>query len=372
MLTLGGYAPHLAPEDAVQVVRQALELGGLGQVAFAALVELRRAGAAAGEGGKAARAVLLREADALVAAACKGGRVRMAVMVVEDVQRERVRPSPSSPRRRRQRGQGEGEEPSLAASVGQEAGAAKPPLVSRGTYLSLLRRLQQKGRPRSYWRLAEALLTYKGRPAAAVLAGDAEATGSAMVVCWKAKRWQAVQRLLRALEADGGLPPPPLLGGQEEGEGDGDGDGEDGATLRRMEALFAGLQQLQAEQQGQQQRQAVLTTEHGNMLLHARLRAGRRDAAVALAEGMMASAAAAAADGSPSESSEWLQLPPANALSVCLVLEALGRTGEWGLCLRLLQGAREALPAMDKAGLAMVYKTAIGAFCVWGRLVAGW
>ena len=53
-------------------------------------------------------------------------------------------------------------------------------------------------------------------------------------------------------------------------------------------------------------------------------------------------------------------LPPANALSVCLVLEALGRAGEWEACLRLLQGAKESLPAMDKAGLAMVYKTAIG------------
>jgi hypothetical protein len=111
-----------------------------------------------------------------------------------------------------------------------------------------------------------------------------------------------------------------------------------------MEALFAALQREQQREQGQRQ---VLTTEHGNMLLHARLRAGQRDAAAALVEGMMQSSS--------------LLLPPANALSVCLVLEALGRAGEWGMCLQLLQGAKDRLQAMDKAGLAMVYKTAIGA-----------
>jgi hypothetical protein len=175
LLTLGGYAPHLAPGDAVQVVRQALEIGGLGEVAFAALVELQRM-----EGG---RAVLLREADGLVAAACKGGRVRMAVMVVEEVQKEHVHS-----RRRRRR-----EEEAAAA-----AEAVPKPFISRASYLSLLRRLQQKGRPRSYWQLAESLVTHKGRPAAAVLEGDPEAVGLAMVVCWKGGNWRAVQRLLGA------------------------------------------------------------------------------------------------------------------------------------------------------------------------------
>ncbi len=195
LLTLGGYAPHLAPEDAVQLVRQALEVGGLGQVAFAALVELQRM-----DGG---RAVLLREADGLVAAACKAGRVRMAAMVVEEVQKERVVPPSSSSapgrlgrgRRRREGPQAPAPVEEAEAAEGAEGAAA--PLVSRASYLSFLRRLQQKGRPRSYWQLAEALIGYRGRPGAAVLGGDAEAAGLAMVVCWKAGNWRAVQRLLR-------------------------------------------------------------------------------------------------------------------------------------------------------------------------------
>lgn len=347
--TLGSYITHLGPEDAVQMVRQALELGGLGQLAFAALEELRRMK------GKEARRVLLREADALVSAACKAGRIQMAVRVVEEVQLELVRPSSKRRQRQRQRRE-EGEGPSLALGVGQEEeeakeGKGKASFISRGAYLSLLRRLQQKGRPRSHCRLAESLLTHKGRPAAAALAGDAEATGLAAVVCWKAKRWRAVQRLLRVWEADGFCPLS-----QEEGPGPGRDDGagaaaDDGATLRRMEALFAALQREQQLEQGQRQ---VLTTEHGNMLLHARLRAGQRDAAAALAERMLQAGAA---------QSSSLLLPPANALSVCLVLEALGRAGDWDMCLQLLQGAKDRLQAMDKAGLAMVYKTAIGAFC---------
>lgn len=163
LLTLGGYAPHLAPEDAVLLVRQALEAGNLGKVAYAALEELRRM-----PGGPAA---LRREADAVVAAALKGGRVQMAVMVVEDVQRERV-PFP--------------------------AGRGKPSFISRDSYLGLLRRLNQKGRSRQHWQLAESLITHKGRPAAAVLAGDAEAAALAMVVCWRMGKWQSVRRLLGA------------------------------------------------------------------------------------------------------------------------------------------------------------------------------
>lgn len=121
--------------------------------------------------------------------------------------------------------------------------------------------------------------------------------------------------------------------------------------LQRMEAFFAALRLM--ERWGSKgKKRAVLTTDHCNMLLLARLKAGQRAEAVALVEEMLVRRTAAPGDQAP--------LPPADGVSVCLALEALGKAGEWAACLALLQRAKEALPALDKAGMAMVYKTAIG------------
>jgi pentatricopeptide repeat protein len=180
-----------------------------------------------------------------------------------------------------------------------------------------------------------------------------------------------------SLVADGGLRLPKTPKGAT------DNNNNDDATLSRMEALFTALRSVEEARSGggggggssSSSVGKVWTTELCNMLLNARLRAGRRSEAVALVEEMMVAsvsastaamgtaAAAAPVAAVAAAATTTAALPPANALSVCLVLEALGRAGEWEACLRLLQGAKESLPAMDKAGLAMVYKVAIGA-CV--------
>ena len=238
---------------------------------------------------------------------------------------------------------------------------------------------------------------------------DVEVIAAAMVVSWKAQKWGSFQRLSAFLAGKGGVPVPVLLNagqvgkgeGMEEGEERGDGrrvvpeglsahalkDWKTMLTLRSMTDILRRIEGAFVEKavagvavgaaaaaaaggggggggaggstEVTRRRPAVVTTAHMNMLLYALLKVGHVDEAQALVASMLQQSKTNLS--SSSSLSPSLPLPGPDALSFSMVMDALGRKGDWQGALQLLNESHALPTPPSPAALRQLYKTAIAA-----------
>ena len=397
LLTLGHYGGSLEPADALRVIHQALEQQGLGKVAFTTYQELSKRP----EGVTA----LLHDADALLLACCRAEKHRMAMMVVTQVQEAHFeavahQEAAAAAAAGRETYNASTVPPSSSSSSSSSSPTSPPlPIFSRDASLAVLRLLGERDRYQHHWRFAEDMVKDKRLPGAPV---DVEVIAAAMVVSWKAQKWASVQRLSAFLAGKGGVPEPVLLDAGQVGKEEGREEGEERGEVRRVvggglsayalkdwktmmtlrsmtevlrrregarvEKVAAGVAAAAAavaaggggggSKRVTRRRHAVVTTPHVNMLLYALLKVGQVSEAQILVASMLQQA-----NTTPSSlpSSSSLPLPGPDALSLSMVMDALGRKGNWQGALQLLNDAQALPTPPSPAALRLLYKTAIAA-----------
>lgn len=385
LLTLGHYGRELAPADALRVVHQALAMRGLQKLAFITFLELSKRP----EG----LAAIVQDVNALLLSSCRAEQHRMAIMLVSMLQQAHTKPVPAA-----------------ALEDGFSPTAPPVPTLSREASLALLRLLQERSRSQHYWHVAEDMVKDQRVMGASV---DVEVVAAAMVVAWRAVKWAAVQRLSAYVAGKAGVPEVVLLtsgevrkeeGKEEESRGElrrvlspglSEYARKNWKTAMTLRSLVKVLGRMDAKNEedvppptaaetageGTGRRSGrdaggqghvpsagaphVLHTAHMNMYLKALLRVRQLDEAHAVLSSMLSPRSPPSP--APSSLPPSLPLPPPDVLSLCMLMEALGRQGDAPAVLTLLNRAQDLPWTPTPSDYRVLYKTAIAAVGKQGR-----